>query len=158
MITTEYVSRPQPGDCGILVVKRRKGGTSLGVQWIRIHLSTQGTQVQPLVREDPAAAEQLSPGATVTTESVLESLPAVATEPTCCNDRSLRAYSRCSATREATATRSLCKGTSLVVQGLRICLSMQRTRFKPWSGTKIPLAAGLLSPRAAAREKPTWHN
>ena len=28
-------------------------GTSLGVQWLRIHVPTQGSQVQSLVREDP---------------------------------------------------------------------------------------------------------
>ena len=28
-------------------------GTSLVLQWLRIHLPVQGTQVQPLVREDP---------------------------------------------------------------------------------------------------------
>ena len=28
-------------------------GTPLVVQWLRIHLPTQGTQVQALVREDP---------------------------------------------------------------------------------------------------------
>ena len=46
----------------------------------------QGTQVQPLVREDPTASGQLSPGATVTAESMLQSLPAAAAEPTCCTD------------------------------------------------------------------------
>ena len=29
------------------------GGASLGVQWLRIHLPTQGTQAQSLIREDP---------------------------------------------------------------------------------------------------------
>ena len=36
-------------------------GTSLGVQWLRIHLSMQGTQIQPLVWEDSTyGAQQLS--------------------------------------------------------------------------------------------------
>ena len=34
-------------------VKNRPGGTSLVVQWIRIRLPMQGTQVQSLAREDP---------------------------------------------------------------------------------------------------------
>ena len=49
-------------------IKRKHNLNFPVVQWIRIHLSMQGTQVQPPVREDPAAVEQLSPGATVTTE------------------------------------------------------------------------------------------
>ena len=36
-------------------------GASLVVQWLRIRLPIQGTQVRSLVREDPHAAEQLSP-------------------------------------------------------------------------------------------------
>ena len=35
-------------------------GTSLVVQWLRIHLPIQGTRVQALVRKIPHAAEQLS--------------------------------------------------------------------------------------------------
>ena len=34
------------------------------VEWLRIHLPMQETQVQPLVWEDPTAAEQLSSRAT----------------------------------------------------------------------------------------------
>ena len=70
------------------------GGTSLVAQWLRIHLPMQGTQVEPWSRKIPHAAEQLSPRATTT-------------EPACHNYWSLSAYSPCSATREATAIRSL---------------------------------------------------
>ena len=41
-------------------------GTCLVVQWLRIHLPMQGTQVRALVQEDPNAAEQLSLCATTT--------------------------------------------------------------------------------------------
>ena len=41
--------------------------------------------------------------------------------------------------------------TSLVVQWLRVCLPMQGTRFKPWSG-KIPHAAEQLKPCATTTE------
>ena len=34
-------------------VKNFNSGTSLAVQWLRIYLPVQGTQVQSLVREDP---------------------------------------------------------------------------------------------------------
>ena len=43
---------------------------SLVVQWLRICLPMQGTQVRALVRKIPHAAEQLSP-CTTTTEPVL---------------------------------------------------------------------------------------
>ena len=46
--------------------KRIFARTSLGAQWLRIRLPTQGTRVRALVREDPTAAEQLSPWATTT--------------------------------------------------------------------------------------------
>ena len=36
-------------------LKNRKVWTSLVVQWLRIHLPVQGTQVQSLVWEDPTA-------------------------------------------------------------------------------------------------------
>ena len=36
------------------------GRISLVVQWVRIRLPKQGTQVQSLVHEDPHAAEQLN--------------------------------------------------------------------------------------------------
>ena len=47
-------------------------------------------------------------------------------------------------------------GTSLVAQWLRICLPMQGTQFKPWSG-KISHAAEQLSLCATTTE-PTCHN
>ena len=61
--------------------------TSLLVQWIRIHLPMQGTRVKSLVWEDSTCHG--------------------ATKPTCHNYRSPWAQSPCSATREATAMRSL---------------------------------------------------
>ena len=42
-------------------IKPQKG-TSLVVQWLRIHLPMQGTQVQSLVRKIPHATEQLGRG------------------------------------------------------------------------------------------------
>ena len=35
------------------IIKKSTNGTSLVAQWLRIHLSMQGTRVQALVREDP---------------------------------------------------------------------------------------------------------
>ena len=69
-----------------------------------------------LVREDPAAAERLSPGATVTTEPMLWSPPAQLRARVLQRPEPAH-LGPCSATREATATRSLCKGTSLGVRG-----------------------------------------
>ena len=40
----------------VVAVQNKKGwgrGTSLVVQWLRVYLPLQGTQVQSLVREDP---------------------------------------------------------------------------------------------------------
>ena len=37
----------------LIVFKKYRDRTSLMVQWLRIHLSMQGTQVQSLIREDP---------------------------------------------------------------------------------------------------------
>ena len=37
----------------LTVFKKYRDRTSLVVQWLRIHLSMQGTQVQSLIREDP---------------------------------------------------------------------------------------------------------
>ena len=45
-------------------------GTSRVVQWIRVHLPMQGTQVRSLVWEDPTCLKQLSPS-TPTTEPAL---------------------------------------------------------------------------------------
>ena len=41
-------------------------GTSLVAQWLRIHLPTQGTRIQPLAREDPTCCEATKPCATTT--------------------------------------------------------------------------------------------
>ena len=60
---------------------------SLVVQWLRIHLPMQGTQVPPPVGEDPHASEQLTPCAT-TTETALWSPGSL--EPVPCNERSHR--------------------------------------------------------------------
>ena len=40
---------------------RRKMGTSLVVQWLRVHLPMQGTQVPTLVWEDPTCREATKP-------------------------------------------------------------------------------------------------
>ena len=60
---------------------------SLVVQWLRICLPVQGTQVQSLVQEAPHAVGQLSPHST-------------AAEP--------KVWSLCSTVREASTVRSLC--------------------------------------------------
>ena len=68
------------------------------VQWLRICLPMQGTQVQSLVGKISHALGQLS-------------LCATTTEPILCNYRSLGAQGPCSATREASAVRSPCTAT-----------------------------------------------
>ena len=59
-------------------------GASLVVQWLRVCLPVQGTQVQSFLQEDPHAAGQQRPR-TTTTEPVFQSSQAAITEPTCCN-------------------------------------------------------------------------
>ena len=71
---------------------------SLVVQWLRISLPMQGTQVRALVWEDPTCR-----GATM---PVSHNYWACALEPSRHNYWSLRAESLCSATKEATAMRS----------------------------------------------------
>ena len=75
--------------------KKRNCWAFLVVQWLRIHLPMQGTQVQPWFGKIPLALAQLSPSATTT-------------EPTYCNYWSPHTWSLCSATRELTTMRSLC--------------------------------------------------
>ena len=72
--------------------------TSVVAQWLRIRLPMQGTRVQSLVREDPTCR-----GAT---KSMCHNYWACALEPASHNYWSPRAYSPCSATREATSMRS----------------------------------------------------
>ena len=84
--------------------KRVKKGTFLVVQWTRILLPMQGTQVQPLVWEDSSAL-RASP-CTTTTEPTHQSpgaacLCAAATA-------ALRIQSPCSTTREASRMRGPC--------------------------------------------------
>ena len=57
--------------------------TSLGVQWLRIHLVIQGMWVPSLVRELRlhTAAEYLGPQATTSEAGALWSLPTTAAEP-----------------------------------------------------------------------------
>ena len=56
-----------------------KPWTSLVVQWLRIHLPVQGTQVQSLVREDPTCHRAAKPCATITDSSPVASTA----EPMC---------------------------------------------------------------------------
>ena len=56
----------------MLGIKSTLMETSLVVQWLRICLPIQGTQVQSLVGEDPHATEQLSPRAATTEAHALE--------------------------------------------------------------------------------------
>ena len=74
------------------------GRASLVVQWLRICLPMQGTQVQSLIQKIPHAADQRSPRAT-TIEPELQSPGAAATE-------AWVPQSPCSTAREATAVRS----------------------------------------------------
>ena len=78
-------------------------GTSLVAQWLRILLSMKGTWVQALVREDPTCHGATKP--------VCHNYWACALEPASHNHWSPLAYSPCSATREATAMRSLWTAT-----------------------------------------------
>ena len=77
---------------------RKACGTSLVVQWLRIRLPMQGTQVRALVWEDPTCHGATKP--------VRHNYWAWALEPTSHNYWSPHAYSLCSATREATIMRS----------------------------------------------------
>ena len=74
-------------------------GTSLVAQWLGFHLPMQGTRVWTLVREDPTCCGATKP--------VRHNYWACVWEPASHNYWSPRAYSPCSATREATAMRSL---------------------------------------------------
>ena len=73
-------------------------GTSLVVQWLRIHLPLQGTRVRALVREDPTCRGATKP--------MRHNYWAYALEPVSHNYWSPCAYSPCSTTREASAMRS----------------------------------------------------
>ena len=69
------------------------------VQWFRIHLPRQGTQVWALVRENSACHRAA--------KSVPHDFWACVPEPVSHNYRGLRAWSPCSEPRETIATRSL---------------------------------------------------
>ena len=71
---------------------------SLVAQWLRICLPMQGTRVRALVREDPTCRGATRP--------VSHNYWACTLEPTSHSYWSPRAYSLCSATREATTVRS----------------------------------------------------
>ena len=76
---------------------------SLVAQWLIICLPMQGTWVRALVQEDPTCRGATKP--------VHHNYWACALEPVSHNYWSLRAWSSGSATREATAMRSLCTAT-----------------------------------------------
>ena len=57
-------ARKRMHSCEHQAKKRENDGASLVVQWLKIRLPMQGTQVRALVREDPTCSEQLSPRAT----------------------------------------------------------------------------------------------
>ena len=84
-------------------IKKWSSRTSLVVQWLRIRLPIQGTQVRSLVQEDPTGRRATKP--------VRHNYWACTLEPASHNYWSSPAYSPCSATREATAMRSLCTST-----------------------------------------------
>ena len=85
--------------------KRVKKGTFLVVQWIRILLPMQGTQVQPLVWEDSSPL-RASP-CTTTTEPTLQSPGAACLCLCAATTAALCTQSLCS-TREASRMRSPC--------------------------------------------------
>ena len=74
-------------------------GTSLVAQWLRIRLPMQGTRTRALVREDPTCCRATKP--------VCHNYWACALEITSHSYWARASYSPCSATREATAIRSL---------------------------------------------------
>ena len=45
----------------ILDISRRKLRASLVVQWLRIHLTVKGTQIQSIVQEDPTCCRATKP-------------------------------------------------------------------------------------------------
>ena len=112
-------------------VKMFKKGTSLIVQWLRIHLPVQGMWVWSLPgwgTKIPHAVGQLSPHTTTTELACsragapqLESLYASTTEPTRSGARTPQWKTPCAATKIS------CARASLVAQWLRICLLMQGT-------------------------------
>ena len=81
-----------------VMLKNIKSWASLVAQWLRIHLPVQGTWVRALVWEDPTCR--------AATKRMCHNDWACILEPVSLNYRSPRAYSPCSATREATAMRS----------------------------------------------------
>ena len=90
-----------------LIILKRKTWTSLVIQWMRIHLPTQGSQVWPLVQEDSTWHRA--------TKFVCHNYWACALGPRNCNCWAHRTHLRkaacpralCSATREDTMMRSL---------------------------------------------------
>ena len=82
----------------IINLQKSHVGTSLVAQWLRIHLPMQRTRVRALVQEDPTCH-----GATKPVRHQLLSLRSRVREPQLLSPR---AWSPCSATREATAKRS----------------------------------------------------
>ena len=91
-------------------IQKKVFRSSLVVQWIRICLPTQGTQVRSLVGEDVTCLGELSLcNIATTTEPVLHSL--------------------CSATRETTAMRSLFTATTkespLTITRESLCTAVQ---------------------------------
>ena len=87
-------------------------GASLVAQWLRICLPVQGTWVWALVLEDSACCG--------------------ATKPLCHNYWACSLWSLCSATREATAIRSLCtmKSSPHSLQLEKACLQPRRLIYK----------------------------
>ena len=61
MVSAFYIGEISSGIYDILVSIKNFPGTSLVVQWLRIHLPMQGTQDQSLVREDPSCRGATKP-------------------------------------------------------------------------------------------------
>ena len=73
----------------IFRVYKKIPGTSLVVQWLRIHLPMQGTRVQALVREDPTCRGAAKPASHNYWAGVPQLLQPTCLEPVLCNKEKL---------------------------------------------------------------------
>ena len=122
---------------GWLAFKKRRKDFPGWAQWLRIHLSTQGTWVSTLIPEDSTCRG--------------------AAKPRCCNDWSLCTQNLCLATKEVTATWSLCTPTkrSPGSQQLEKTCTQQRrpSRAEKKEREKLPLTCPLSTRRYAKRPR-----
>ena len=102
-------------------------GTSLAVQWMGVHCQHRAHGFGPWARKISRAAEQLSPSVTA-----IELHPRARTvqwlKPICYNDWSPCTSNSRSATREATAMRSLCIAT----ENSPCSLQLEKAHVQQW--------------------------